>query len=137
MGQLGGDRTAVVTGRNLDDLPVLSGGERAHEDWGGQERGEAFLAEHTPHRVRIQPDHAGHVLGQPTQDVHEPTGLGGVELLDFLELVDDQQGRVRGCFPAQQVTHRRLDGDQVGQWAVGRRAATDQPGGQEGGFACP
>ena len=127
----------MVAGRDFDDLPVFGGGEGPNQDGGGQERGEAFLAEHGPDRVRVQADHAGHVIGQPAQGVHELLGLGGLELLEFLELVDDQQGRLRGCFPAQQVAYRRLDGVQVGQRAVGRGAAADQPGGQQGGLARP
>ena len=61
----------MVTGRGLDDLLILGGGEGTDENRGGQERCEALLVEHGPHHVRVQPDHTGHVIGQVAQSSDE------------------------------------------------------------------
>ena len=110
MGQLGGDRAPVVTGRDLDALPVLGGGEGTDEDGGGQERGEAFLAQHGPHCIRVQTDHAGHLIGQVIQSGDDFLDLCRCASQQLLELVDDQQGRIPGSLPTEHVTYRQLDG---------------------------
>ena len=103
--QFGGDRAAVVPRWGLDDLMVFSSRQGAYQDRCGQEGRQAGMPQDSANRVRVEAGHADHMAGQLAQDVGELLSLVVVEVLEILKLVDDQQARLRGHLPGEEVAH--------------------------------
>ena len=63
------------------------------------------MPQDSANRVRVEAGHADHMAGQLAQDVGELLSLVVVEVLEILKLVDDQQARLRGHLPGEEVAH--------------------------------